>query len=145
MGLFRPLMRLLALAIVWVAASFVPVTAEAHAGHAVEPSHEVEIRPITPHDLVTAVTGGLTSRGLVLAGADTIVVQHGETGFPPTAVTCHGGCCSTGSACCSLAMPPDAAGFCTPARRGQALSWPRDLAHPGITPEALPEPPRSFA
>ncbi|SFG93778.1 hypothetical protein [Methylobacterium gossipiicola] len=128
----RTLALWLVATIVLIAAGLMPSGAEAHAGHA----HGGPGRPsvAAPTTLAT-VTKSVTAA---------TVQASPETGL---ARPCDGACCrAPGTHCCTgaaLAADPQAA---LPPRDPAGRALPRAFpARTDVVPEALPEPPRSFA
>ncbi|RVU18148.1 hypothetical protein [Methylobacterium oryzihabitans] len=135
----RHLARLLAVAIVLIAAVLAPSAVWAHQGHLHGAGHG-------HHGTVRqAVPAGAVQSHAELARVDAAVVSAvlqapAEPATERAAATCTGLCC--GVACCVSAIlpaatlvPPPAAG-----RRVARLAGP--LARPGLGPDALREPPR---
>lgn len=69
-----------------------------------------------------------------------------DAAVPSEDVACAGPCCGwSGGPCCASGLPPET-GPLPLADRSGGPALARDApAPPGIVPEALPEPPRSFA
>ncbi|WP_407520110.1 hypothetical protein [Methylobacterium oryzisoli] len=130
MTLPRPLARLLAALIVTIAGCLLASAAEAHAGHAHGPSAAFVERPAVQAVPVAARQADAPEP--CLAAAD-------------RAPSCHGVCCSLGASCCAPSLgPPALPGLAVPGA-GIRLAAPAQPFRAGLSPEALPRPPRSRA
>ncbi len=141
----RLLSRLVMAATCLVAALiFAPSGAQAHAGHghAVQPDAQVTA-PITEppaHTQALNVLPILQEDATIGEAADesALLVPAKSSGTPQT---CPGGCChSAGTGCCAVAFPASFEMF-VPAI-GRLMLVRAVIGGPGITPGALPEPPR---
>lgn len=138
MALKRQLLTLLWAAAVLIAAQFLPSVAQAHAGHD-HASHSVAVA--VPDRLVDADKSAEAERAA--APTELASVDSGTIPAAPSS-GCNGSCCGTGNACCgaillfSSAALPDVGAGRQPV--GTASSAP-----PGIDPDALRKPPKSFA
>src|SRR5215208_7269684 len=149
MKLARQLARMVAAMIVMIIAYLAPSAVLAHAGHHHEPPAVVlsSGAPPAPDVIAFGSHGAVTPSALAIepATADaTVGVADRETLAPLK--TCTGSCCcNTGMVCCAHALTADigSAGLIGAAARPIVL--PEDLARPGVDPEALPKPPKSFA
>ncbi|WP_157085648.1 hypothetical protein [Methylobacterium sp. Leaf99] len=128
--------------IVLIAVFAVPSGAEAHAGrmhagHA--PAGPDRTAAVTPLPASVAATF-LAATSVVSAGVDRASAESG------LAHPCDGACCRPGTACCTgTALAPETHPA-LPARGPEARAHARALpARTDVVPEALPEPPRSFA
>jgi hypothetical protein len=142
MGLLRHLSGFCLAAILLVAAMlFAPSGAYAHAGH----DHglvKVQNTAARPH-----VTGTVTIRQELKGDAVTVqrrlllsalISSAGKATAP-----CTGGCChSAGHGCCAVALPKNLT-LDQPTDRPPRV-FARFLWGPGVTPGALPEPPKSL-
>jgi hypothetical protein len=131
----RTLALWLVATIVLIAAGLVPSGAEAHAGHAhTGPGRTVAASPALPASFAAA------TKSVVV----TTVRASAESGL---ARPCDGACCRTsGTSCCTgTALAADLQAVMPPRARAER-ALPRALpARTDVVPEALPEPPRSFA
>lgn len=142
MPMKHQLVRFLALAAV-VAAFAVPSGAWAHEGHAHHhaPVVATAANP-APDDAATRKAPPV--QVIVTLAADTARSSIAGSGCAPT--DCGSHCCggAAGMACCGAALAPDT--LWLPALPGSArLVIPRVPPLPGLPPEALPKPPKSFA
>jgi hypothetical protein len=135
------LQRALFLAAMILAAAFVaPISAQAHDGHVHAARAASKLNPHPPHD--AALRHQAASKLSIVS-----VTDAGP--FGPTApVTrgCADHCCggAGGMACCGAALAPDTCFF--PLFHVSALFVICDVPPlPGLPPEALPKPPKSFA
>ena len=140
----RPLSRLLMAVTLLVATlSLAPTGAQAHAGHghavpSVAPSMQrpadvqvVKVALIAMHDAVSVTRTSSVSASL-------LPPSHAKT-----PQSCPGGCChSAGAGCCALWLPPSVE-VIVPAL-GRLAPVAEAIAGSGITPGALPEPPKSL-
>ncbi|MCJ2083379.1 hypothetical protein [Methylobacterium sp. J-090] len=131
--------------IVLIAAFAVPSGAEAHAGHA-PAGPDRAVASVTPLPAsVAAKSIAATSVAAVTTSIATapVVRASAETGL---AHPCDGACCRPGTSCCTgTALAPETHAA-LPARGPEARAHARALpARTDVVPEALPEPPRSFA
>lgn len=133
--------------IVLIAVFAVPSGAEAHAGrmhagHApAGPDRTAAVTPLPASVAATFVVAtSVAATSVVSAGVDR---ASAETGL---AHPCDGACCRPGTACCTgTALAPETHPA-LPARGPEARAHARALpARTDVVPEALPEPPRSFA
>ncbi|KMO15757.1 hypothetical protein [Methylobacterium platani] len=135
MSLPRALARLLAVAIVMIAAcvgaSVAGATAaQAHQGHA----HHATPAPAPAPTLAEARAA---------ADGPRLTVARDDEATP--ARPCNGLCCATGASCCAPGLLPDALAAVpalTPARR---LTATEDALPVGIVPDSPARPPRPFA
>jgi hypothetical protein len=139
MALKRQLTALIWAAAVLVAAQFLPGVAQAHSGHdhashsVAVASSELSAEPAKPAEATRAAA--VTE----LASADSDAMPAAPSGG------CNGSCCGTGAGCCGAALlfsPSAALPKVGVARQpiGSASPIP-----PGIDPDALRKPPKSFA
>lgn len=144
----RTLALWLAAVIVLIAVGLVPSGAEAHAGHARVDGHAGHARADGHAEPVRAVaTASTLPASLATATpsvAAAVIRASAEAGL---ARPCDGACCrAPGTSCCTgsaLAADPHAV---LPPRDPAGHALPRALpARTDVVPEALPEPPRSFA
>ena len=141
MNSLRYLMQALAVVIVMIAAVALPSGAYAHAGHphgqpVSEAAELVETVPYEPAGPAVSAEVG-SSRASELAAA--------QPAQKPTPARCNGLCCGTSMCCCAPAMVPDVLVMKSPPASAGTIAWPTAGTRPSISPEALPEPPRSFA
>ena len=143
MVLKRQLAALIWAATVLIAAQFLPSVAQAHAGHN-HASHSVA----AAHDVAAALSGHVVdsaeSAKAERAAAPTELASVNSNTIPAApSGGCNGSCCGTGSACCgaillfSSAALPDVG-------VGQQPVGTASSAPPGIDPDALRKPPKSF-
>ena len=144
MVLKRQLAALIWAATVLIAAQFLPTVAEAHAGHD-HASHSVAAAHGVAAPLSDHVVDPAESANAERAAAPTELASVNSNNIPAApSGGCNGSCCGTGNACCgavllfSSAVLPDVGGGQQPV--GTASSAP-----PGIGPDALRKPPKSFA
>ena len=138
MALKRQLATLFWAATVLVAAQFMPSIAQAHAGHD-HTSHSVAVafsdRLADPDKSADAERAAAPAE---LASVNSNTIPAVPSGG------CNGSCCGTGNACCgavllfSSATLPDVG-------VGQQPVGTASSAPPGIDPDALRKPPKSFA
>ena len=144
MALKRQLAALIWAATVMIAAQFLPSIAQAHAGHD-HASYSVAAAHGVAAALSDHVVDPTESAEAKRAAAPTELTSV-ESNTVPAAPSggCNGACCGTGNACCgavvmfSAAALPDVGVGRQPV--GTASSAP-----PGIEPDALRKPPKSFA
>jgi hypothetical protein len=121
---------------------FVSGTALAHQGH----SHQV----VHTHATANAVQPGVSQAPpQSVSPSETVVFDlvatqtDDQTDSP--ANTCNGACCAASFSCCGSAMAPLPLSLGPPHLRGHAIAIRAGPIGPGINPEALPKPPKSFA
>jgi hypothetical protein len=139
----RPRTLLLA-AMIIAAALVVPSLAQAHDGH-------THFSPLSGR--VDAVVKQHPSRQLHTITKTAPVVNvanaarpHAGGARPPLPIGCGSDCCdpAAGMTCCGAALAPDL--FSIPLFKASLLFLIRDVPPPrGISPAALPKPPKSFA
>jgi hypothetical protein len=143
MGLQRQLARMAA-AVVLIAAFAVPSLARAHEGHAHHPPRATQAVPASP-DMRAADMR--THEQRAAASATALSTPRSSANTAAGGVTpCGGNCCSGGAgmACCGAALAPES--FWIPLLQASAqLGIPRAPPLPGLSPEALPKPPKSVA
>lgn len=155
----RQCARLLAAVIVLIAVGFGASVAQAHEGHvhhhpaaasaAPEVAMPVQVaaRPVAGPTAFRANPVSLGVAALVTRAAPTAA----KTALSAAAISgvdcggCDGVCCKLGMACCHTALTPAASTGAPALARSSAVSVPQDALRPGLAPEALPKPPRSFA
>ena len=142
------LLRRLVTAATLVVAALVlmPAGAYAHGGHSHSASPEQVMKP----DAVRSVEPQNTDISLVAATEGSALTQDSETAasvlparFPSSPQTCPGGCChSSGTGCCAAFLTaPVEIGVPVLGRSRLNLVV---FGGAGITPDALPEPPKSL-
>ncbi|MGE3148556.1 MAG: hypothetical protein AB7K04_05750 [Pseudorhodoplanes sp.] len=138
MGLKRQLATLLWAAAVLIAAQLLPSFAQAHAGH--DHASQSVVAALSDH---VADPAKSTEAKRAAASAELASVDSSTIPAAP-ATGCNGSCCGTGNACCgaillfsSVSLPEVGA--------GQQLVGTASSAPPGIDPDALRKPPKSFA
>ena len=131
--------RLAAVATVLVAMLLLmPTGAQAHAGH-LHPASSAEMN----HKASSVTPDAVSSSGMQTARYVANVEARQESSNNSGAVPCTGGCCSNmGSHCCSAFVV--AANQMTPPPVTLEHPVMADLGGAGISPAALPEPPRSL-
>jgi hypothetical protein len=135
---------LIAIAFGVVAMLLAATGAEAHAGH----DHGKQAGAVTNHSSVEPAEHAAPGHGTVAvqSAKSRAVVMKGRRieGAPQSSEPCIGGCCHGGAAGCCGAWLPTALTLSLPAhaRFEFVLSA---FGGTGITPDALPEPPKSLA
>ncbi len=146
MTLDRPLVHILA-AIVMIVAYFVPSAVQAHAGHAHLETKLVTVTALDPGSArldITAVTAAVATE-IEAAQVTTDPAYPADPDTPAPTKRCNGLCCGSASAaCCAHALAPELGLSPTPTA-ARLIAIVNSLARPGVDPEALPKPPRSFA
>ena len=143
MVLKRQLAALIWAATVLIAAQFLPSVAHAHAGHdhashSVAAAHGVAA-PLSDH-VVDSAESAKAERALTeLASVDSRTIP----GAPSSG--CNGSCCGTGNACCGGAILLFSSATLPDVGVGQQPVGTASTAPPGIDPDALRKPPKSFA
>ena len=141
MRLNRPIVHILVAAVALIAAYLVPSAVEAHPGHHHPEPAQVTLADVSLDDIAGAFAADASSR----TGASVAASASGA-GVPTPGKACNGLCCaSSGLACCAHALVADQGAAVPDAASARA---PRlaDTGHrPGVDPEALPKPPRTFA
>jgi hypothetical protein len=127
--------------LVFAAMLFAPTGAQAHAGH--------DHGPVTVQSAVPVSSTNVTdsrsqiTRDAVSVRSDQFVWKASIPVSSKSPATCTGGCChSAGHGCCAAALPSVLTVNLSPSsstRLYARIPW-----GPGITPGALPEPPRSL-
>jgi len=146
MTLDRPLVHILA-AIVMIVAYFVPSAVQAHAGHAHIQPKLVTVTALDPGSTrldITAITAAAaTEREAAQVTADPAYPADPDS---PAPTRCKGPCCcgSASAPCCAHAVAPESGLWPAPTA-ARLIAIANALARPGVDPEALPKPPRSFA
>jgi hypothetical protein len=146
MTLDRSLVHILA-AIVMIVAYFVPSAVQAHAGHAHTQPQLVTVTALDPGsarlDISAVVAAVATEIEAAQVTADTAYPADPDT--PGPTKRCNGLCCGSASAaCCAHALAPELGLSPTPSA-ARLIAIANALARPGIDPEALPKPPKTFA
>lgn len=136
----RYLMQALAVVIVMIAAVALPSGAYAHAGHA--HGQQVSAVPETVETVAYEPAGLAVSAEVSSRAFNLVAAQPAQK---PTPARCNGLCCGASMCCCAPAMVPDALVIKSPPGSAGTIAWPTAGTRPSISPEALPEPPRSFA
>ena len=141
MALKRQLAGLIWAAVLVIAVQLVASAALAHAGHSHAPAVVA-----TPSSAETAPQqASVDEAEHASASAEISEAQRRiDPGVAPSGA-CNGSCCGNGVSCCGPALLPASAD--TPPLTCKAMAPPGlgDNARSGIDPEALPEPPKSFA
>jgi hypothetical protein len=139
MGISPQVMRFLA-AVILIAAAAMPSLAWAHEGH-VHHVAAAEKATAPSHDAATPGSIAASRPTAQVAAASFATTQDVAAGPTDCASHCCGG---TGMACCGAILVPD---LCSdPFVQGsQSFVIPRASPLPGLPPEALPKPPKSFA
>ena len=140
MNLRHQLVRALGAAIVMIAAYLMPAVAQAHAGHVhPAPAAVAAATSASPDNSATAAKAAPLD---AVAKAVAVLRADRSTQAP---ARCNGFCCGVNMSCCAPALAPEAATLVPlPALSRLVLIY-QAPARPGIDPEALPKPPRSFA
>jgi len=140
------LSRLVVAATLLVAAlTLAPSGAQAHAGHshAVRPDAQITAPITEPSAHIQAFK---VSPILQDAAAISRASDHSAVLLPAnssdTPQICPGGCCHSGTSCCAVSLPASLEIF-VPTIVRLTLNV-ASIGGPGITPGALPEPPRSL-
>jgi hypothetical protein len=126
-------------AVVLIGAFAVPSLAFAHEGH----------QPLSAAKVVPALSETQAAKDAVVAVANVTVLSTARASVPVAVgvfTGCSGHCCggAAGMACCGAALASDPSSI--PLFRASLLFLIRDVPPPhGISPEALPKPPKSFA
>jgi hypothetical protein len=147
MRLDRQLARFLAAVIVMIAAYFAPSAVQAHAGH----HHAAPAVVTAPEAVLIADGSAASSQSAASATLPTLpataVVTAADADETGPSQRCTGPCCcNTSMACCGLhALTADAGSGVRLGPAMRLIGVPDDLARPGVDPEALPKPPRTFA
>ncbi len=146
MTLDRPLVHILA-AIVMIVAYFVPSAVQAHAGHAHTQPNLVTVTALDQGsarlDMTAVTAAAATEREAAQVTAD--LADPADPDTPAPTKRCNGLCCGGASAaCCAHALAPELGLSPTPTA-ARLIAIVNALARPGVDPEALPKPPRSFA
>lgn len=138
---------MIAVAFLVAALVFVPAGAYAHGSHnhAVQPVEQVA-RPVVtpPSDTQLIRVAPLTvEEGLSVTSSRGTPGSLLPTSAPETPQTCPGGCChSSGTGCCAAFIAaPIEVGIPLPGRSALDIAV---IGGAGITPDALPEPPKSL-
>jgi hypothetical protein len=133
------MVALIWVAIVAIAVQLVPTVALAHAGH----SHT--------RDLISTADSGNADDATPLKVKDTeqgvaeiAVAGVGADGSAVPSTTCNGGCCSSGFSCCAPVMLSEPVAHLPLPLGGLTLVRSAAPMRPGVDPEALPKPPKSF-
>jgi hypothetical protein len=134
----RQLATLLWAAAVLIAAQFLPSVAQAHAGH--DHASPSVVAALSDH---VADPAKSAEAKRAAAPAELASVDFSTIPAAPSS-DCNGSCCGTGNACCgaillfsSVSLPDVGA--------GQQPVGTASSAPPGIDPDALRKPPKSFA
>ena len=140
MGLQQQLARIVAAAIILIAAFAVPSLARAHEGHAHRVPGVAQAAPKSS-DMHARKQAAVTSSATALSAA-----RDSAVGAADGVMQCGGNCCSGGAgmACCGAVLAPES--FWIPLLQASAqVGIPRAPPLPGLPPEALPKPPKSIA
>jgi hypothetical protein len=126
-------------AVVLIAGFALPSIAQAHEGHAHTVPALVEMK--------TGSGGSGPAVNVVRASSavvKAVAVSHPEGPIDPQG--CDGHCCgnAAGMACCGAALAPDLSNLPL-LRRSMPFLIGHVLMLPGLAPEALPKPPKTFA
>jgi hypothetical protein len=139
----RLLLAMIWAAICWIALLFAATPAQAHPGHA----HNSAVTATATFPTSIGATSEVEDQPSVDVQSDNpisiLLVERAENGTLPNA-TCNGKCCG-GAACCGTAAIVEPPSFAASHRSGLRVSEAVSPATSGVEPEALPEPPRSFA
>jgi hypothetical protein len=133
------MVALIWVAIVAIAIQLLPTVALAHAGH----SHA--------RDLISTGDRGNADDATPSKAKDT---EHGVAeiavagvdadGSAVPSATCNGGCCSSGFSCCAPAMLSEPVAHGPILLSGRTPVRSAAPMRPGVDPETLPKPPKSF-
>ena len=140
MNSLRYLMQAFAVVIVMIAAVALPSGAYAHAGH--EHGQQVSAAAETVETVAYEPAGPVVGAEVGSGASELAAAQPAEK---PTPARCNGLCCGASMCCCAPAMVPDALVMKSPPGLASTIAWPIAGTRPSLSPEALPEPPRSFA
>ncbi len=138
MALKRQLSTLLRAAAVLIAAQFLSSVAQAHAGH--DYASPSVVAALSDH-----VADPAKSAEAKRAAAPTELASVDSSTIPAAPSSgCNGSCCGTGNACCGAILLFSS--VCLPdVGAGQQPVGTANSAPPGIDPDALRKPPKSFA
>ena len=141
MALKRQFAGLIWAAVLVIAAQLVASVALAHAGHSHAPA--AVATPSSDEIAQQASVGEAEhpSASVEISAADDGSID--PVGAPAGA--CNGSCCGNGVSCCGSALLPATADGPPFTCKALAPTGLGDHARSGIDPEALPEPPKSFA
>ncbi len=140
MDLRQQLVRVLGAAIVLIAAYLMPAAAQAHEGHFHAASAAVAAATSATPDILAAAAKADPADAVV----KTVAVLR--TDRPTQApARCNGFCCGVNMSCCAPTLAPEAATLVPRPAPSRLVLIYQAPARPGIDPEALPKPPRSFA
>ncbi|AWN55160.1 hypothetical protein [Methylobacterium sp. 17Sr1-1] len=144
----RPLVRLLAVVIVMIAACLgAPLvgvsSAQAHQGHAHQGhAHQGHAHHGPSLDAPAATALTLTEARVASQGQRLTAANPDEA---PAARPCNGLCCLMGASCCVPGLLPESpAAFPSP-RPARRLATAEDALPAGIAPDSPARPPRPFA
>jgi hypothetical protein len=138
----RHLAPLIRVAVVMIAIQILPATALAHAGHT---PHSISR---TTHDHVTGAATHLNpaheNAEHTGAAAEIVAVELDANQVAAASGMCNDGCCASGFSCCVSAMLSETAADLSNGLSGSKVVRLRISIRPGIEPETLPKPPKSF-
>lgn len=146
MGCAQLLARMLiAFALGFAAVLVAPTGAQAHAGH--DHAKHVALAPVHHHTSnLSSPRGSGAAEALAanLPSARLFTLSASQDDRSQSTDSCGSGCCKhAGAGCCGAWLPP-AISLAHPSQTRFALP-PGVLGGAGITPDALPEPPKSLA
>jgi hypothetical protein len=138
---------MLAAMIVMIIAYLVPFVAEAHSGHHHLPPATVSASEAIPASHAISAPSQATAMALVLSQEGAAVfVSAADFDGPGPFKRCTGSCCChVGMSCYAHALTADAGGVALIRPATRLVAIPDDFARPGVDPEALPKPPKTFA
>ena len=133
MILKRQLAAVIWIAIVMIAAQFVPAAALAHNGHAHAGAAVTHDRAGgDAHQLKAEHTGAVAQ------------AQTADISRDATSGTCNDCCCASGFSCCAPAILAEPILGLPSPLKALKIERPAASLRAGIDPEALPKPPKSF-
>jgi hypothetical protein len=135
----RQLVALIWVAIVAIGGQLLPTVALAHAGH----SHTRDLISTGDRGNADHATP-LNAKGIERGVTEIAVAGVDVDGSAFPSATCNGGCCSSGFSCCAPVMLPEPVAHLPVPLSGLALVRSGTPMRPGVDPESLPKPPKSF-
>lgn len=148
MRLGRQLAGMLAAIIVIIVAYLVPSIAQAHSGHHHLPPATVSASEAIPASHAIAAPSQATAMALEVLSQEAAAVFISAVNFDgsgPSKRYTGPNCCNVGMSCHAHALIADAGGVAPMGPATRLVAIPDDFARPGVDPEALPKPPRTFA
>ena len=148
MSLARQLARMSAVIIVMIIAYLVPSIAEAHSGH-----RHLAPTTVSASEAISAshaISAPLQATAMAVEtpsqeGAAVFVSAADFDGPGPFKTYTGPCCCNIGMSCHAHAFTADAGSVALTGPAPRLIAIPDDHTRPGVDPEALPKPPRTFA